>query len=149
MCTKAILKSCGECDSNKKSQWILWKKIKFGTTSALQINCFQVLQLVVNVLKMMKFPLIISVKGIHACYHHVVLIWREIIIDYESRYTFPLTVDSLRQICGDYTIFHGICCGYGIFPPNHIQDSIDNVSVQDWGMNEYNAKGSPSRRYFT
>jgi hypothetical protein len=29
-----------------------------------------------------------------------------------------------------------------------IQDSNDNVSIQDWGMNEYNIKGSPIRRYF-
>jgi hypothetical protein len=48
----------------------------------------------------MKFPLIISVMGTHACYHHVVVIWRGVIIDYESNYPFPLTNDSLRQICG-------------------------------------------------
>jgi hypothetical protein len=88
------------------------------------------------------------VKGTHACYHHVVVIWRGIIIDYESRYTFPLTMDSLRQICGVNTTFHGISCGYGIFPPNHIQNSIDNVSVEDWRINEYNIKGSSSRKYF-
>ncbi len=44
----------------------------------------------------MKFPLIISVMGTHACYHHVVVIWRGMIIDYESKYTFPLINDSLR-----------------------------------------------------
>ncbi len=97
---------------------------------------------------MMKFPLIILVKGIHACYHHVVVVWRGVIIDYESRCTFPLTNDSLRQICGDNTTFHGISCSYDIFPPNHIQDSIDNVSVKDWGMNEYNLKGSPIKRFY-
>ncbi len=70
------------------------------------------------------------------------------IIDYESRYTFPSTDDYLRQIRGNNTTFHGISCGYGIFPPNHIQDSIDNISVQVWEMNEYNLKGSAIRRYF-
>jgi hypothetical protein len=62
----------------------------------------------------MKFPLIILVKGTHACYHHIVVIWRGMIIDYESKYTFPLTKDSLRQICGVDTTFVGISCGYGI-----------------------------------
>jgi hypothetical protein len=70
------------------------------------------------------------------------------IIDYESRYTFPLTNDSLEQICGVNTTFCGISYGYGIFPPNHNQNSIDNVSVEDWGINKYNIKGSSSRTFF-
>jgi hypothetical protein len=69
------------------------------------------------------------------------------IIDYEFKYTFQLTNNSLRQICGVNTTFDGISCGYGIFPLNHICDSIDNVSVEDWGINEYNIKGSPTRKY--
>ena len=81
---KAVLKSCREIDSIEKSVWILHKKIKVGTTSALQIERFQVLQVAVNVLKMMKVSLIISVKGTHACYHNVVVTWRGMIIDYES-----------------------------------------------------------------
>jgi hypothetical protein len=81
-------------------------------------------------------------------YHHVVVTWRGMIIDYESKYKFPLTNDSLRQICGVNTIFDGISCGYGIFPPNHSHNSIDNVSVEDWGINQYNIKGSPIRKYF-
>ncbi len=38
---KAVLKSGGECDSIQKSLWILRKKIKFSTTSALQIERFK------------------------------------------------------------------------------------------------------------
>ncbi len=71
--------------------------------------------------------------GTHACYHHVVVIWREMIIDYESKYTFPLTNDSLRQICGGViTTIAGISCGYGISPPNYICNSMDNISIEDW-----------------
>ncbi len=77
----------------------------------------------------MKFPLVISVKGTHACYHHVVVTWRGMIIDYESKYTFPLTDDSLRQFVGVNTSLDGISCSYGIFPSPYIHDSIDNVSV--------------------
>ncbi len=94
------------------------------------------------------FPLIISVMGTHACYHHVVVIWRGMIIDHKSKYTFPLTDDYLRQICGVNTTFVGISSGYGIFPPNPIQNSMNNISIEDWRINEYNIKGSSIRKYF-
>ncbi len=84
----------------------------------------------------------------HACYHHVVVICRGMIIDYESEYTFPLTNDSLSQFGGVNTTFAGISYGYGIFPPNHIQNSMDNISIEDWGINEYDIKGSFIRKYF-
>jgi hypothetical protein len=96
----------------------------------------------------MKFPIIISVIGTHACYHHAVVIWKGMIIDYESKYTFPLTNYPLTQICGVNAIFVEISCGYGIFPSNHIPNSIDNVSVEDWGINKYNIKSSSIRKYF-
>jgi hypothetical protein len=145
---KAVLKSGGECDSIQKKLWILCKKIKFSTTSAFRIECFKNLQEAINNLMIMKFPRIISVMGTHACYHHVVVIWRGMIIDYESKYTFPLTNDSLRQICGVNTTFAGIICSYRIFPPYHICNSMDNISIEDWGINEYNIKGNSIRKYF-
>jgi hypothetical protein len=79
---------------------------------------------------------------------NVVVIWRGMIIDYESKYAFPFTNDSLRRICGVNTTFVGISWGYGIFPPNHIHNYMDNISIEDWGINEYNIKGSSIRKYF-
>jgi hypothetical protein len=145
---KAVLKSGGECDSIQKSLWILHKKFKFSTTSLFQIKCFKNLQKAITILRNMKFPLIISAMGTHACYHHVDVIWRGMIIDYESKFTFPLTNDSLRQICGVNTTFAGISCGYGIFPPTHNRNSMDNISIEDWGINQYNIKGSSIRKCF-
>jgi hypothetical protein len=46
------------------------------------------------------------------------------------------------------TSYAGISCGYGIFPPNNIQNSMDNISIEDWGTKEYNIKGSSIRKYF-
>jgi hypothetical protein len=105
---KAVLKSGGECDSIQKSLWILCKKFKFSTTNLLRIECFKNLQKAIYILRDMKFPLIISVMGTLACYHHVVVVWRGMIIDYESKYTFPLTNYSFAQICGVNTTFAGI-----------------------------------------
>ncbi len=123
------------------------KKIKFSTTSLFRIECFKNLQKAITILRNMKFPLIISVMGTLACYHHVVVIWREMIVDYESKYTFPLPNHSLRQICSVNTTFTGISCDHGIFPPNHIQNYMDNISIEDWGINKYNIKGSSIRKY--
>jgi hypothetical protein len=97
---------------------------------------------------MIKFSLVILVKGTHACYHHLVVTWRGVIIDYESKYTLPLTNDPLSQICGVNTTVDEISCGYGIFPPLYICNSNDNVSVGGWGINEYCIKDSPIRKIF-
>ncbi len=86
--------------------------------------------------------------GTHACYHQVVIVWKGMIIDYESEYTFSLTNVSLRQICGVNTSYAGISCGYGIVPPKNIQNSMENSSIEDWGINEYNIKVSTIRKYF-
>jgi hypothetical protein len=145
---KAMLKSSGECESIKKSLWILCKQFKFNTTKLLQIECFKNLKKATNILREVKFLPIISVMGTHACYHYVVVVWRGMIIDFESEYTFPLTNDSLRQICGVNTSFAGISCGYKIFPPNYIPNSMDNTFIEDWGIKEYNIKGSSIRKYF-
>jgi hypothetical protein len=71
---KGVLKSGGECDPIQKSLWILCKKLKFSTTSLFRIECVKNLQKAITILRNMKFPLIISVMGTHACYHHVVVI---------------------------------------------------------------------------
>jgi hypothetical protein len=145
---KAVSKSVGECDSIQKSLWILCKKFKFSTTSSFQIECFKNLQKAITILRNINFPLITPVMGTHACYHHVVVIWRGMMIEYESKYTFPLTNDSLRQICGVNTTFAGISCGYGIFPPKDILNSMDNISFEDWVINKYIIKGSSIKKYF-
>jgi hypothetical protein len=52
-----------------------------------------------------KSPLVISVESKIGTYHHVVVVWREMVIDYESMYMYPLTEDSMSQICGVNTTF--------------------------------------------
>ncbi len=59
-----------------------------------------------------KFPMLISVESKFATYHHVVVVWREMVIDYESMYMYPLTEDTLRQICSVIATFKQISCGY-------------------------------------
>ncbi len=70
--------------SRRNTQWYLLDlsvlfvvERKFSTTSAFRIERFKNLQEAINILRIMKFSLIISVMGTHACYHHVVVIWRD------------------------------------------------------------------------
>ncbi len=92
--------------------------------------------------------MIILVQAQHATYNHVVVICKNIFIDYESKYIYPLTEDSLRQVCGFTTIFQRITCGYGIFPLRQSCQSPKNVHIKDWGTSEYYKPGGSISIYF-
>ncbi len=95
---KAILKPSLEINSIQKCLWILCKKFKFQTTQKLNIKYFQCLKQSLKARLEIKFPMLISVESKLATYHHVVVVWRRMVIDYESMHTYPLTKDTLRQM---------------------------------------------------
>jgi hypothetical protein len=92
--------------------------------------------------------MLISVESKLATYHHVVVVWREMVIDYESMYTYPLTKDTLTQICSVHTTFQQISCGYGILPSTTRKALQVNQNIQDWGTAEYYKQESSIRKYF-
>jgi hypothetical protein len=102
---KKFLKPSLGIDLIKKCLWILRKRFNFQTTKKLNIKYFQCLKRSLVALLEIKFPMLISVESKLATYHHVVVVWRERVIDYESMYTYPLTEDTLMQICGVSTTF--------------------------------------------
>jgi hypothetical protein len=77
---KAVQKHGGECDSIEKCLWILHKKFNFTTTSKLKTSLFQSFKETIEFLSLVKFPVLIVVKGTHACYHHVGIIWKQMVI---------------------------------------------------------------------
>jgi hypothetical protein len=93
---KAVLTPSLEINSTQKCLWILHKKFKFPTTKKNNYKHFQCLKQSLKALLEIKFPMLISVESKFATYHHLVVIWREMVIDYESMYTNPLTEDTLR-----------------------------------------------------
>ncbi len=95
-----------------------------------------------------KFSMFISVESKFATYHHVVVVWREMVIDYESMYTYPLTEDTLRQIHGVNTTFQQISCGYGILLSTICKTFEANQNIQNWGTEEYFKQESSIRKYF-
>jgi hypothetical protein len=58
--------------------------------------------------------MLISIESKLATYHHMVVVWKEMVIDYEFIFTYPLTEDSLRQICGVLPL-HGFAVGMASF----------------------------------
>jgi hypothetical protein len=107
---KAVLTPSLEINSIQKCLWILPKKFNFQTTKKLNIKHFQCPKQSLKALLEIKFLMLISAESKLATYHHVVVVWREMIIDYESMHTYPLTKDTLRQICSVNTTFQRISC---------------------------------------
>ena len=100
-------------------------------------------------LEQMKFPVLFGVSSTLSSYDHVVVIWNGIVIDYESMYTYPLTEESLRQVCGKSTTFQKITSGYGLFPPKDLCKKVNKLSEKQWGITEfYKCHDSRIRDYF-
>jgi hypothetical protein len=96
---RAVMGNSFGIDSIEKCLWILRKKFNFATTSKLRVSEFQSL-----------------VQSSQAIYKHVVVVWRNKIIDFECMHTYPLTEETLQQVCGVQTTFQCIVSGYGRFP---------------------------------
>jgi hypothetical protein len=77
----------------------------FVTTRKLNLKRLTSLKQTLNMLEQMKFPVLIGVSSTLSSYDHVVVVWNGIVIDYELMYTYPLTEESLRQVCGKNTTF--------------------------------------------
>jgi hypothetical protein len=103
-------------DSMEKCLWILRKKFNYFTTTKLKVSRFNSLKMALNALLKIKFPMVISVDSRQATYNHVVVVWQNKVIDFESRHTHPLSEQSLGQVCGNHTSFCRIIRGYGLFP---------------------------------
>jgi hypothetical protein len=92
--------------------------------------------------------MLISFESRFATYYHVVVFWREMVIDYESMHTYPLTEDTLSLICGVNTTFQRISCGYGILPSTICETFEGNQYIQDWGIADLYKPGHSIKDYF-
>ncbi len=78
---KAVLKPSLEIDLIQKCLWILRKKFKFQTTKNINYKHFQCFKRSLKALLEIKFLMLISVESKAAAYQHVVVVWREMVID--------------------------------------------------------------------
>ena len=80
------------------------------------------------------FPIIISILGESFNYNHGVVVWRQMIIDFENETTNELSVGGIDNIAGVNNRFHKVMRGYEILPSKKIK-----WAVTDWtdrGKNE-------------
>jgi hypothetical protein len=137
-------------DSIQRSLWILRKKFRFNTTSALKKEKVKGVKRTFQFLDQAHFPMLIGVKSDQAAYEHVVVVWNKRIIDYESMYTIPLTLESVADLCGSTTKFRQLSCGYGLIPPKTHRPMTDHNNCGiEWGLTElYHGTNDGVRGYF-
>jgi hypothetical protein len=109
-----------EINSIEKCLWIFCEKFNFATTTKVKVTRVQSLKSTLLALLDIKFPMLILVESKLAIYHHMVVVWQQRVIVYKSMITYPLTEESLRQICGVNTIqpLQGLAVGMASFPQN-------------------------------
>jgi hypothetical protein len=135
-------------DSIQKCLWILRKKFKFATTRNIKLNLFCSLKTTLKALLAIKIPMLISVESRQATYNHVVVVWRNMVIDFECMHTYALTEEPLREVCGVHTTFVRLTSGYGVIPPKPIRSAMKNADEYDWGMDNFYKPGGSVRKYF-
>jgi hypothetical protein len=118
-------------DPFEKCIWILEKKFNCRRFGYLNTDHFKTSASVVEKLKQVHLPVLMSVVGKHSMYNHVVVIWRDMIIDFESRHVPTLCVRNVEQICGPKNPFLKISRGCMILPSRKMKYSVGDRS--DWG----------------
>jgi hypothetical protein len=83
---KAVLTPSLGINLIQKCLWILRKKFKFQTTQKITCKHFQCSKQSLKAILEIKFPMLTSNESKFATYHHVIVVWREMVIDYESMY---------------------------------------------------------------
>jgi len=137
-------------DTIEKSLWILRTQFKFVTTKKLKLDRLTSIKPTLKMLQQIKFPVLIAVSSKQSSYDHVVVVWNSMVIDYESMYTYALSEETLRQVCGPNTTFEKVTSGYGLFPPNNLRLQVNSEKDIDWGITEYYKRdGSSIHGYFT
>jgi hypothetical protein len=75
----------------KKCLWILRLKFRFTTMSKLRSSCLTSVKRSVSYLSWLKLPAIILVNSKLANYKHVIIVWCNMVIDYESKCIYKFT----------------------------------------------------------
>ncbi len=143
---KIVVNGHGVMNSIEKCLWILRKKFNFRATKKMKSCHFDNLTKTLQNLALCHFPVLLSVNSTNAAYDHVIVIWQEKIIDYESEYICDLNKGSLNRVCGQHTSFNNVSCGYGLFPPLTIQALLPIIT--NWGCVEYFEKNLKVRSLF-
>ena len=114
---------------------------KFGLTRSLT--------LVIDLLRSVTFPAMVSLKSDVSPDNHVVCVWLNHIIDYESQFTYELSVDGLSHACGPNTVLVQILEICFIRPTKRMRRwyELNKLGGKkfDWKIDESNELVAPFR----
>jgi len=129
---KRVLDARHGIDPIEKCLWILEKQFNCRRFERmLNPSLFGSPHYVVENLRKLSLPVLISVCGKNSLYNHVVVVWRNDIFDYESKHVYPLTVENVDRICGPNNLFLKVNRGYLILPSRKMKLCVGEKS--DWG----------------
>ena len=106
-------------DDFRKCLWIIQQKFGYRSKKLRDSLLTSAILCVTN-LTGFGPPVIAILKGTNMTRDHVITIWQNQIIDYESEYTYTLTVENLNFACGVGCYFQGLVRPVAIFPPKSI-----------------------------
>ena len=85
--------------------WLLSHRFKCEHTKPLNTVQFQSLPILVDRLAQFKFQFVLSEEITNSMFHHVIRVWRNMIIDFEQKSMYPLTINNLDYLCGPNSSF--------------------------------------------
>jgi hypothetical protein len=88
----------------------------------------------VDAIRAIQLPILISVVGKQTYYNHVVIAWRGEIIDFEEKFTYLATIENVNRICGPKNPFHKVSRGCIILPSKNMKHGVSDYG--DWGEKE-------------
>ena len=118
---KHVLCYNGHTDNFKMCLWLLRYCFKCAHTKPLNPIQFRSLTIIVDRFLQFKFPLVLLMETTNSMYNHVIGVWKNMIIDFEEKSVYPLTVNNFDYLCGSGSTFVQVVQGYGIFPSKEIR----------------------------
>ena len=131
-------------DQYEKCRWILNRKFSVKTVSIKPAHLNTPEKVYGFMKKDFSFSILLSTAGKAGSFHHIIGIWKDMIIDYECQYCLTLSIKNLNKICGDSTEFSHVIRGCAIFPSKRMKKSIGKSG--DWGEHMVYAKEKDSLR---
>ena len=98
-----------------KSCFLLREALNW-TTYRIRSHHYETAHRVVDSMKRVKFPILLSIQGSTSDYLHAVVIWKNQIIDFQNVSRINLTLKNLEICIGSNTRFISVTCGYGLIP---------------------------------
>jgi len=119
-------------DPIEKCIWILEKRFNCRRLGlVLNPSHFGTASNIVKHLQQVQLPVLLSVAGMNSLYNHVVIVWKNEIIDFEAEYTYRLTVPNMDRVCGPNNPLAKLNRGYIILPSRKMKQCVGDFS--DWG----------------